>query len=131
MLARLLLPLALLLALCAAPSAHAAAWLPLAPVTDPAAGTPKSPQVAVDDAGNVYAVWILGGQVQASKRPVGGVFEAAQTLDTTPGLTASEPDIAVDGAGNAVAAWHSLDSKGTNSIQQARRAAGASSFASA
>lgn len=123
-----LVPLALLLlALLAAPPAHAAGWLPLEPATSAGDGTPTNPRVAVDDAGNVYAVWLLGTEVQASKRPVGGTFEPPQSLDR--GVTAATPDIAVDGAGNAVAVWQAMGAG--NSIREARRGAGASAFGAA
>jgi hypothetical protein len=113
-------------------SAQAAAWLPVSPAVNASGGTVRTPRVAVDDAGDVFAVWTEGGSVVAAKRPVGGVFEAPQTLGPAVATTsASHPDIGVDGAGNVVAVWAEVDSAGAHVIRDARRAAGAGSFAAA
>lgn len=122
--------LASALALTVAASASAAGWLPLSPALNGSGTTVRTPKVAVDDAGNVYAAWIEGSTLEVSKRPVGGVFEAPQTLDPTPTTTTSQqPDIGVDGAGNAVVVWMEAASSGAQVIREARRAAGAASFA--
>ncbi|MEA2469423.1 MAG: hypothetical protein QOE38_421, partial [Thermoleophilaceae bacterium] len=122
--------LASALALTVAASASAAGWLPLSPALNGSGSTVRTPKVAVDDAGNVYAVWTEGSTLEVSKRPVGGVFETPQALDPTPTTTTSQqPDIGVDGAGNAVAVWMEVDSAGAHVIREARRAAGAASFA--
>jgi hypothetical protein len=112
-------------ALLAPGAASAAGWLPISPAAKGNAGNSVSfPKVAVDDAGNVYAAWIENTFLEVSKRPVGGVFEQPQTLDS--GVAAANADIAVDGAGNAVVVWRA--SAFTPTVKQARRAAGASSF---
>src|SRR3954454_13098914 len=90
-------------------------------------GSSGSPRVAVDDAGNAYAVWTEGNFVEASKRPVGGAFETPQTIDNGTNGKADVPDIGVDGAGNAVIVWRTHGpTGGTRTIVNlARRAAGA------
>ncbi len=87
-----------------------------------------APRVAVDDAGNAYAAWTEGPSLEVSKRPVGGVFETPQTLDTGSGVTASVPDIGVDGAGNAVVVWRHVTSAGAPILEIAFRHAADSSF---
>jgi hypothetical protein len=128
---RLILACAFALAAALLPAADAAAagWLPQAVAPKANAGNGVgSPQVAVDDAGNVYAVWIESNFVEVSKRPVGGAWEQPQTLDPTG--TSSHPDIAVDGAGNAVVVWtETAVGAGNPVIRQAHRAAGAAAFA--
>jgi hypothetical protein len=110
-------------------SALGAGWLPISPAPPASGGTIATPKVAVDDAGDVFAVWIEGGRLEVAKRPVGGAFETPQTLDPAPAsTTASHPGIGVDGAGNAVAVWTEVDSAGAHVIKEARRAAGAASF---
>jgi hypothetical protein len=84
--------------------------------------------VAVDDAGNVYATWTEGNFVEASKRPVGGVFETPQTIDTATNGAANVPDIGVDAAGNAVVVWRAHNGSGGTLVMLARRAAGAGAF---
>src|SRR3954454_8236116 len=92
-------------------------------------GSSGSPRVAVDDAGNAYAVWTEGNFVEASKRPVGGSFETPQTIDNGASGRGDSPDIGVDGAGNAVIVWRAQASAGgATLIKLVRRAAGAGSF---
>ena len=118
--------------LAVAASASAAGWLPPSPALNASGGTVRTPRVAVDDAGDVFAIWTEGAQVEVSERPVGGAFETPQTLGPAlASTTASHPDIGVDGAGNAVAVWTEVDSGGAHAIEQARRAAGAASFGAA
>src|SRR4051812_26029124 len=87
-------------------------------------------RVAVDDAGNAYAVWTEGNFVEASKRPVGGAFETPQTIDNGALGKADVPDIGVDGAGNAVIVWrtHPAVGSGNTLIKRVERAAGTGSF---
>jgi PKD repeat protein len=122
--------LASAIVLSAAASAMAAGWLPLSPAVNASGGTIRTPRVAVDDAGDVFAVWVEGGTVVTAKRPVGGAFETPQTLGPAAATTSvSNPDIGVDGAGNAVAVWTETNGAGAHVIMDARRAAGATSFA--
>src|SRR4051812_31722818 len=86
-------------------------------------------RVAVDDAGNAYAVWTEGNFVEASKRPVGGAFETPQTIDNGTNGRSDVPDIGVDAAGNALIVWRTHAAAGGPSVVKlARRAAGAGSF---
>src|SRR4051812_50015650 len=87
-------------------------------------GTIGTPRVAVDDAGNTYAVWTEGNFVEASKRPVGGSFETPQTIDTGATGKADVPDIGVDGAGNAVIVWRTHAASGGAAPPQAGGRAG-------
>ena len=69
------------------------------------------PAIAVDAAGNAYAVWIDdrngNGAVYFAYRPAGGNWGTnVQVSDVG---SAEEPDIAVDAAGNAYAVWTSGD----------------------
>jgi hypothetical protein len=90
------------------------------PVDLSAAGRDAAtPQVAVDQAGDVVVVWERSDgrtyAVQAASRAAGGSFEAPVQL-SAPGRGAVSPQVAVDGVGNAVAAWARFD--GTNYIVQ-------------
>jgi YD repeat-containing protein len=61
-----------------------------------------SPKIAVDNAGNVHALWRWGG-VFAAYRPAGGLWSApAQVVQESGADVAS---LSVDSAGNAVALW--------------------------
>jgi hypothetical protein len=127
---RLILPCVLAVLAVALPAdAGAAGWLPL-DATVNTGGVADGARVAVDDAGNVYAAWTEGSFLEVSKRPVGGVFETPQTINTASGVSADGPDIGVDGAGNAVVVWQQSSGAGVASIQIARRAAGATAFGS-
>jgi Ca2+-binding RTX toxin-like protein len=88
-------------------------------------GEDDDPQVALDGAGNAFAVWRSIGTndiVQAAFRPAGGAWQAAVDLSAA-GQNAQEPQLAVDPAGNALVVWSR--SNGTNTIiQAAYRAAG-------
>jgi hypothetical protein len=77
------------------------------------------PQVAMDESGDVVAVFRLFGtnfRVQARSRPVGGGFSAPVNLSAA-GQDAELPQVAVDEGGNAVAVWRRTN--GTNIIVQA------------
>ena len=79
----------------------------------------NSPRVTLDSGGNAMAVWQRSNGtndiVQASYRPVGGAWQAAEDL-SAPGQDASFQRVALDAAGNAVAIWRR--SNGTNLIVQ-------------
>jgi len=87
------------------------------------------PSIAVDPAGNAYAVWLddrTGDhQVYFSYRPAGGAWGANVKVSDTPGTcsTAGGPDIAVDSHGNAYAVW-SGDYYGVPGIYFSYRPAG-------
>lgn len=64
-----------------------------------------APAIAVDDAGNAYALWAdaSDGNIYFSYRPVGGAWDANVKVNTTG--TAGSPSIDVDPQGNAYAIW--------------------------
>jgi len=75
-------------------------------------GTPSQwfPAIAVDSAGNAYAVWEDGrkgkGDVYFSYRPAEGNWTANVKVSDDPGTAyQGNPDIAVDSSGNAYAVW--------------------------
>jgi hypothetical protein len=84
----------------------------------------NNPQVAIDDEGNVTAVWQNGlplntAVVQAAYKPAGGSFGPPDDLSSP---DASLLDLAVDHQGGAVAVWRS----GAGGIYAAYRAPGGS-----
>ena len=99
--------LCLLGLLLAPPALAAPAWLEPVDLSAPGEDA-ESPQVAVDPASNMVAVWVRseGGKdiVQATSRPAGGGWGPAVPL-SAPGENAEAPRVAVDSAGNAVAVW--------------------------
>jgi hypothetical protein len=90
-------------------------WGPDTRVTDDAWSRMQgSPSVAVDCAGNAYAVWWDerrgpdhgDGDIFFSYRPVGGGWGTnVRVNDDCPGTVQSDPSIAVDLCGNAYAVW--------------------------
>ncbi len=82
------------------------------------------PQLAVDAAGNVTAIWraTADDRLQASRRSAGGSWEAP-TFISPPGSPVKYPDLDVDAAGNAVAAWSSTEA-GENGVRAATRPVG-------
>jgi hypothetical protein len=73
----------------------------------PAGGTVPRPQVAVDSAGGAVALWGSGGGLLSARRPAGGDWLPAETIDPVePGYAGIQPpDLAVDAGGNAAAVW--------------------------
>jgi len=101
-------------------------------VTISAAGQNASqPDIDVDPAGNVVAVWTRSDgthdRVEAAARPPGGPFGAVQVVSAS-GANADDPRISLDDSGRAVAAWIRYDAGmgGTSRIQAAVRPAGGS-----
>ena len=80
----------------------------------------------MDPAGNALAVWSrLGGEVnvQASRRPRGGVFGPVDDLPRAP-RPGHEPRRALDDQGNALVLWSGQDADTTGpSSQRLRRGA--------
>lgn len=79
------------------PSEHLASWQ-------------GSPDIAVDSAGNAYAVWVDGrdddANVYFAYRPTGGTWGTSIRVNDDSGAMSQDvPAIAVDGAGNAYAVW--------------------------
>ncbi len=99
------------------------------PVPISAAGqNAGEPQIAMDSQGNATAVWDRSDGTktiaQASTRPAGGTFPAADSLSLT-GQNALIPQVAVNPAGDVFVVWKRSD--GTNTrIQQAVKHAGGS-----
>ncbi len=117
--------LCLLWGLPAAPVLAAPAWLAAADLS--AGGQSASePQLAVDSAGNVVAVWSRSNGtntiVQSASRPAGGPWQSPLDLSAA-GQNASEPEVAVDPAGDAIALWRRYDGA-DYVIQSASRPAG-------
>jgi hypothetical protein len=111
--------------LLAPPAIAAPAWLN--PVDLSAAGEDaESPQVAVDPASNMVAVWVRSDGakdiVQAATRPAGGSWGPAIPL-SAPGQNAEAPRVAVDSSGNAVAVWTRFNGS-RKVVQSAMRPAG-------
>ena len=90
------------------------------PVDLSAAGTSaRSPDVAVDAAGNATAVWAAGSSLQVAVRPVGGTWSAPDQLSTSASNRA-DPRVVVDPSGTVTAVWHSFVG-GVYGVQTASR----------
>jgi hypothetical protein len=112
--------------LLAPPALGAPAWLQ--PVDLSAAGQDaEAPQVAIDPASNMVAVWVRNDGakdiVQAATRPAGGAWGPAVPLSAA-GQNAEAPQVAVDSAGDAVAVWVRFDGS-RKVVQSATMPAGA------
>jgi len=115
MAARFLAPVLALAILVALPQSAAAAPTWLAPKSLSAAGNGGDPTIALDAAGDAFAVWVRSGAAQASERPAGGTWSAAQGIAGSC-VNASGVQLAVSQAGRAVAVWECP--KGGNTIVQ-------------
>ena len=62
-----------------------------------------TPQVAVDNNGNAFAVWAQGGNIYAD-RYTAGVWGTAKLLETS-AVWATGPQVSMDNNGNAVVIW--------------------------
>jgi hypothetical protein len=75
-------------------------------------GTASAPQVAMDNAGNAFAVWVQSNgteaQVWANRFVVGSGWGRAAVIESVAG-NASDPQVAADELGNAVAVWTQHD----------------------
>lgn len=83
-------------------------------------------QVAIDDVGNAYAVWVQKGLsltsiIRSAVRPQGGEWSAPESL--TPSFLGGNPQVALSAATGAVAAW-TIDDGDDRIIQAAVRPAG-------
>ncbi len=67
------------------------------------------PSIAVDGAGNAYAIWLDGrsdSHIYFAYRPSGGVWLPNERVDDVANVVVTGPnDLAVDGAGKAYAVW--------------------------
>jgi hypothetical protein len=91
----------------ASPAAAAPAWLSPADLSAPQRNA-NNVDVAMDDAGDVVAVWERDGfpshPVQASVRSAGGAFSAPIDLANA----GSAPDVAITPGGEAIVVWAEL-----------------------
>src|SRR5256714_7274462 len=104
-----LLTLALPLSAAAAPT-----WL--SPENLTAAGNGGDLNVAVDAAGDAFAVWTRSGTAQAAERRAGATWSAAQDISGSC-VDAHGVELAVNPAGKAIVVWECQ--KGGNTIVQA------------
>jgi hypothetical protein len=73
------------------------------PITISTPGVDASdPQIMIDTAGNVTAVWLESGVVSSATLPAGGSWSAETAISST---GASSLSAYVDSSGNAVAIW--------------------------
>jgi len=114
-------------------------WWSLADTVDisTAGSAAQSPDVGVDPAGNVVAVWqkIAGTgpgiyKIEGAVKPTGEAWDAPQDVSVPDSFSASQPYVAVDGAGLATAVW-AQDTSTTSRIQTATRSLSAVSSWSA
>lgn len=104
-----------LLILALPPSAAAApTWL--APKNLSAAGNGGDLSVALDAAGDAFAVWTRSGTAQVAERPAGGSWSAARNLSGGC-VNATAVQLAVNAPGRAVVVWECP--KGGNTVVQA------------
>ena len=103
--------------------------VPAAPVALSEAGeNAVFPAVAVDERGDAIVAWTRGGVVQASFRPAGGSFGAAETLSGKGAFVG--PRVAIDAAGDATVVWD-RSGGGGEVVEAATRAAASGSFSKA
>jgi|HubBroStandDraft_6_1064221.scaffolds.fasta_scaffold29504_2 hypothetical protein len=102
----------------------ASGWV--APVTIAQADAANAPSIAIDAAGDAFAVWTQSNGentiVEAALRPAGGSF-AAPTALSAPGADASCPVLAADAAGDVTVAWQ-RSSGSEKLVEAATRPAG-------
>lgn len=92
-----------------------------------------SPSVAVSADGDAVVAWLQGGStrpgaIRAARRPPGGTFGAATTLDRTSGPGLAQPFVAPAAGGETVAMWYRRDGR-VKRVYFSVRPAGASHFA--
>jgi uncharacterized protein YbdZ (MbtH family) len=87
-------------------------------------GDAFSPQVAVDAAGNAFAVWQQSDgarfSIWSNHYTVGSGWGHAELIETAENGDASNPQIAINGAGNALAVWEQSDGS-TSALWASRR----------
>ena len=92
------------------------AWGPSAKVDPPSTEAQTAPRLAVDGAGNLFAVWRdargSAPQTYFAYRPAGGAWSATQAISPT-AEAQWDPFIAVNHRGEAVVAW----GQGTGGLQ--------------
>jgi len=93
----------------------------------PPGANADSPRVAVDGAGDSFAVWTVETgleeyAIEAATRPAGGSWSAASVI-SEPGESSYRPKLAADARGDAVAVWQGSGS-GNEFVSAAVRPAG-------
>ena len=100
--------LSLVALLLASTASAAPTWLAPQDISGPG-GNADVPQIAVDAAGDAFAVWQRWNGpnliIETAARPAGTVWQPVQFLSAQ-GADAHDPQIAVDPAGDAVAVWY-------------------------
>jgi hypothetical protein len=88
----------------------------------------SDPQLAIDEAGDVTAIWDYfdgtGSVIQTARRVAGGEFETPETL-TADEDEAFSPDLATAPDGDTVAVWSQLDGPDRMIAESSRAAGGA------
>lgn len=88
-------------------------WRTAAPIETDNAGDALAPQIAMNAAGDAWAVWQqfdgTRTNIWANRYTRGGGWGTAALIETDNVGDARTPQIAVDGAGNAVAIWSQFD----------------------
>jgi hypothetical protein len=108
-----------------APAAWAApAWLAPVDLSAPRANA-SSPDVAMNPAGDVIAVWRRAGIVQAAVRPAGGAFSEHVDL-TAVGEDAYGPQVAIAQSGEAIVVWEKIANNDSRIVRAVVRPAGGS-----
>jgi len=97
-------------------------WGPPVTIGNARPASAAMPQVAVDGAGNVVAMWVGPPGVQTAARPKTTGVWSRPVVVSAPNRTASDLRLALDASGNAVAVWTS----GTNGVVQTAIRPGAS-----
>ena len=110
--------------------AGAAAWRSAIEL-DPGTGA-ANPQVALDAAGDVVAVWEQGGaavpQIAAARWSASAGSWSASQLLTTSGLRGSNPQVTAAPGGDATAVWTQTEANSTLTIQAAHFDSGTASW---
>ena len=69
-------------------------------------GQGEVPEVAMDDAGDVVAVWATAsGEVQAAYKRAGEGWGPTTTLSFSANVRGGPPEVAIDAGGSALAVW--------------------------
>ena len=105
----------------AATLAPGGTWTAAVDVSTPGQSA-RTPELAVDPAGNATLVWVAAGVVQSAARPAGGTWSAPVNLSAA-SLMTSNPQVVADPSGTAIAVWHRLDT-GAYVVESASRPIG-------